>query len=220
MRKGMICASKAVITVAVLTVSMLTAISAIAQTAGYKPVTDAAAFKQNFAKASQAIQTIQSDFVQEKNLSMLSDKITSKGKFWFKKDNKVRMEYATPSYYLMVMNGKDIRIKDSQKENHVSTKGNKLFEQINKVTVDCVQGNVLNNADFTTTILENATSYLLQMTPVNKAFSQYFKTIYITVDKKDYGVSKIDMYEPGGDYTTLSFIHKQMNTPISDEMFK
>src|SRR3954468_12914348 len=109
-----------------------------AQTTGFKPVADAAAFKQQFAKAALATQSIQSDFVQEKNLSMLSDKIVSKGKFWFKKDNKVRMEYLTPSYYLLVMNGKDIKTKDGQKESHVSTKGNKLFEQINKITVDCV----------------------------------------------------------------------------------
>lgn len=191
-----------------------------AQTAGYKPVADAAAFKQAFARASQSTQTIQSDFVQEKNLAMLSDKIISKGKFWFKKDNKVRMEYSSPSYYLLVMNGKDIRTKDGQKESHVSAKGNKLFEQINKITVDCVQGNVLNNPDFTTSIMENAQSYLLAMTPVNKALAQYFKTIYLEVDKKDYSVSKILMYEPGGDFTTISFVHKQINVNIGDEVFK
>jgi hypothetical protein len=38
-----------------------------------------------FATASQKINSVQSDFVQEKNLSMLSEKIVSKGKFWFKK---------------------------------------------------------------------------------------------------------------------------------------
>ncbi len=70
---------------------------------------------------------------------MLSDKIVSKRKFWFKKDNKVRMEYLQPSYYLLVINRKDIRIKDAQKENKVSGKNNKLFEQINKITVDCVK---------------------------------------------------------------------------------
>ena len=67
-----------------------------AQHAGYKPVTDMAAFKQDFTAASQKIQTIKSDFLQEKNLAMLSDKIVSKGKFWFKKNNLVRMEYQQP----------------------------------------------------------------------------------------------------------------------------
>jgi outer membrane lipoprotein-sorting protein len=186
---------------------------------GYKPVTDVAGFKQQFATASRQTQSIQCDFVQEKNLSMLADKITSKGKFWFKKENKVRMEYTTPSYYLLVMNGKDIRTKDGQKESHVSTKGNKLFEQINRITVDCVQGNVVDNADFKTTILESAAGYLLEMTPVNKQLSQYFKTIVLLVDRKDLTVNKIEMYEAGGDNTTISFLHKQLNVNIPDATF-
>lgn len=190
-----------------------------AQTAGFKIVADVAAFKQQFAKASQTTQSIQSDFVQEKNLSMLSDKIVSKGKFWFKKDNKVRMEYSTPSYYLLIMNGKDIKTKDGQKESHVSAKGNKMFEQINKITVDCVKGNVLNNADFTTRILENGQLYLLELTPVNKTLSQYFKSIHLLVDKKDYSVATIQMYEAGGDDTSINFIHKQLNVNIPDAVF-
>lgn len=186
---------------------------------GYKPVADVAGFKQQFATASRQTQSIQCDFVQEKNLSMLADKITSKGKFWFKKENKVRMEYNTPSYYLLVMNGKDIKTKDGQKESHVSTKGNKLFEQINKITVDCVQGNVVDNPDFKTTILENSTGYLLNMVPVNKQLGQYFKTIVLLVDKKDLTVNKIEMYEAGGDNTTITFLHKQLNVNIPDATF-
>lgn len=197
---------------------MLCVLPVMAQS-GFKPVADVAAFKQQFAKASQATQSIQCDFVQEKNLSMLADKIVSKGKFWFKKDNKVRMEYAQPSYYLLIMNGKDIKVKDGQKENRVSTKGNKLFEQINKITVDCVQGNIVNNADFNTKVLENGQSYLLEMTPVNKSLAQYFKSIHLLVDKKDYSVSKIEMYEAGGDDTTISFVHKQLNVNIADAVF-
>jgi outer membrane lipoprotein-sorting protein len=204
----------------ILLLSCIACVSfAQAQTAGFKPVADATAFKQQFAKASQATQSIQSDFVQEKNLSMLSDKIVSKGKLWFKKDNKVRMEYATPSYYLLIMNGKDIKTKDGQKESHVSTRGNKMFEQINKLTVDCVQGNVLNNADFTAKILENGQTYLLELTPVNKTLLQYFKSIHLLVDKKDYSVSAIQMYEAGGDDTSISFIHKQLNVNIPDAVF-
>ena len=106
-------------------------------------------FKKQFAKAAQATQTIQCDFVQEKNLSMMADKIVSKGKFWFKRDNKVRMEYEKPSYYLLVINGTNIKTKDGQKENKVSAKSNKIFEQVNNMMIDCVQGTALDNKNFT-----------------------------------------------------------------------
>ncbi|HEY8955895.1 outer membrane lipoprotein carrier protein LolA [Chitinophaga sp.] len=186
---------------------------------GFKPVGDMAPLKQQFAKAAQSTQSIQCDFVQEKNLSMLSDKIVSKGKFWFKKDNKVRMEYLQPSYYLLVINGKDIRIKDAQKENKVSGKNNKLFEQINKITVDCVRGTVLDNADFSVKAAENSQYYRLELTPVNKVMKEYFQTIVLLVDKQDYSVSKITMAEQSGDDTTISFLHKQLNTNIPDAVF-
>lgn len=186
---------------------------------GFKPVADMAPLKQQFAKAAQNTQSIQCDFVQEKNLTMLSDKIVSKGKFWFKKDNKVRMEYLQPSYYLLVINGKDIRIKDAQKENKVSGKSNKLFEQINKITVDCVRGTVLDNADFRTKATENAQYFRLEMEPVNKTMKEYFKSIVLLVDKQDYSVSKITMAELSGDDTTISFLHKQLNTNIPDAVF-
>ncbi len=194
------------------------ALNAAAQT-GFKPVGNIGQFRQQFAKAAQQTNTIKSDFVQEKHLSLLSDKIVSKGKFWFKKENKVRMEYSSPSYYLMVINGKNFRIKDARTDKNISTSGNKLFEQISKITADCVQGNVLGNNDFATKVQENAQYYLLQMTPVSKGMKDFFASIDLLVDKKDLSVIKITMHERSGDDTIISFNQKETNVPIADEIF-
>lgn len=194
------------------------ALSASAQT-GFKPVANLELFKQQFMKTAQSTNTIKSDFVQEKNLSMLSEKIVSKGKFWFKKENKVRMEYSAPSYYLMVINGKSFRIKDAKTDRNISTSGSKLFEQISKVTADCVQGNVLNNKDFSTKVLENAQYYQVQMTPVAKGLKDFFNSIDLLVEKKDLAVVKITMHERSGDDTNISFTQRELNVPISDEIF-
>jgi outer membrane lipoprotein-sorting protein len=186
---------------------------------GFKALNDAANFKTQFAAASQKINTIKSDFIQEKNLSVLTDKITSKGKFWFKKDNLVRMEYTQPFSYLMIINGTNIYVKDSQKENKVSTKSNKLFQQINKIMVDCVKGEALNSSDFTVKLFEGNTQYLAELTPVNKNMQALFKNINIIVEKKDFGVSKIEMHEPSGDNTIISFINRELNTTLADALF-
>jgi len=190
-----------------------------AQYQGYKPVTDMATFKQDFTTTAQKTQTIKSDFVQEKNLSMLADKIVSKGKFWFKKNNLVRIEYTHPFQYLMVMNQNNVYIKDGQKENKMSTRSNKLFQQINKITVDCIQGTALNNTDFTIKVFENTQGYLIEMTPVTRTLKEFFKNINIAVAKKDYAVTKIDMIEPGGDNTVINFLNREINTNIPDAIF-
>lgn len=190
-----------------------------AQYAGYKPLANTDDFKQHFATMAQGTQSIQCDFVQEKNLSMLSDKIVSTGKFWFKRENMVRMEYEKPTYYLLVINGSNIKTKDGQRENKVSAKSNKVFEQVNKMMIDCIQGTALDNKSFTTRIFEGPQGYIVEMTPVVKNLQGIFKTINLYVDRKDYTVVKMDMLEQSGDNTVISFLHRQMNVTIPDAVF-
>lgn len=190
-----------------------------AQYAGYKPVADLARFKQEFKTAAGTTQTIKSDFIQEKNLNVLEEKIVSKGKFWFKKTDLVRMEYSTPFQYLMIINKSKVYIKDGQKENTISTKSNKLFQQINKITVDCVQGTALDNPDFKVRVFESGQAYLVELSPVTKGLKDFFRNINIIVSRKDYSVNKIEMYEQSGDNTVISFLNKELNANIPDALF-
>src|SRR5450432_676112 len=190
-----------------------------AQYTGYTPVTDFAKFKVEFSAATQKMLSIKSDFVQEKNLSLLSEKITSKGKFWFKKDNLVRMEYNQPFQYLVIINNNNVFVKDGDKENKISTKSNKLFQQINRMMVDCVQGTALNNPDFKVAVYESAQAYLVELSPLAKGMKDYFKNINIILSKKDYSVNKLEMYELSGDNTVISFINKELNAVVADALF-
>lgn len=190
-----------------------------AQPKGFKPVTDMELFRSSFSAASQKITSLKSDFVQEKNLAMLEEKIVSSGKFWFRRENLVRMEYQHPFQYLMIMNGNNVYIKDGQQENRISVKSNKLFQKINKITVDCIKGEVLNNPDFKTTVFENPQQYMLELVPVAKGLSDFFARIQVTIDRKDYSVIRINMIEAGGDNTVISFQKKELNSTIPDAVF-
>ena len=199
----------------ILTVALATK----AQYPGYNPLTDLAKFKTDFTAATVKTSTIKSDFVQEKNLSMLSEKIVSKGKFWYKKESRVRMEYTSPYQYLMILNKDKVYVKDGQKENSISTKSNKLFQQINKIMIDCMQGTALNNTDFKTRVFENKTTALVELTPVAKGLKEMFKTINVVIDKKDFSVSSIEMHELSGDNTLIRFTNKELNAAIEDNLF-
>jgi len=190
-----------------------------AQYPGYKPMSDDTGFKAQFAATSQKTVSIKSDFVQEKALTLLSEKIVSKGKFFFKKENLVRMEYTEPFQYLMIINGSKIYVKDSQKENKISAKSNKLFEQINKVMMECVNGSALNNSDFKVRIFEGSQLYLAELSPVNRNLKSLFKNINLLIGKKDFAVTRIEMHEPSGDNTTIDFLNREMNTNLSDALF-
>lgn len=205
--------------VLLIALTLITSFSIKAQYPGYTAVADLNKFKTEFAAASQKTNSIKSDFVQEKNLSMLAEKITSKGKFWFKKESQVRMEYTQPYQYLMILNKDKVYVKDGQKENKVSTKSNKMFQQINNIMIDCMQGTTLNNPNFKTRVFENKNSSLVELVPVTKGLKELFKTITVVVDKKDYSVTSIEMLELSGDNTTIRFTNKELNANVPDALF-
>lgn len=186
---------------------------------GYKPVADLAAFQKKFKETSTRIQSLNSDFTQEKYLSALTEKITSYGQLWFKRNNKVRMDYTRPFVYRMVMNGDKMLVRDNEKENQINVKSNKLFQQVNRIMIDCMQGTVLESADFKSRVFENENFYLLELTPVSKSLKQFFQTIVLIVDKKDSSAKSIELLEPAGDKTLITLQNKIVNGQLPDEIF-
>jgi outer membrane lipoprotein-sorting protein len=205
--------------VKLMLVALLFGMLANAQYPGYTPVADLAKFKTDFSAATQKTASIKSDFVQEKHLTMLSEKIISKGNFWFKKDSRVRMEYNKPFKYLMILNKDKVYVKDGQKESRVSTRSNKLFQQINRIMIDCMQGTMLSNTDFSTRVFENRNAALVELSPVTKGLKELFKSINVVVDKRDYSVISIEMKELSGDNTFIRFTNKEPNASLPDALF-
>src|SRR5688572_8181027 len=101
----------------------------------FTPVKDAADIQKKVTAATQKITSIQCDFTQEKNMSMLADKAVSKGKFYFKKDSKVRLEYLQPAKNLIVMNSGKMLIKDDKKTTQTDMHRSRMFQQLNNIIV-------------------------------------------------------------------------------------
>lgn len=185
----------------------------------YKPMKDTASFKKSMAEVAKKTRTLKSDFVQEKNLSVLSEKIISKGKFYFKKDNLLRWEYIEPFQYLIVLNGESVLIKDGQKVSKYDVQSNKLFKEINDMMVGMIQGKILSNKMFDIAFLENDKYFIIKSQPLQKNKKEFLQDIFLFFDKKDLGVEKINITEPSGDYTEIIFTNRQTNTEIPDAEF-
>ena len=119
----------------------------------------------------------------------------------------------------MIMNADKIHVRDNQKENTINVKSNKIFQQVNRIMIDCVQGTILESKDFSTKVFENEKEYLLEMIPASKSLRDFFQTILLKVDKRDYSVNVIEMNEPGGDQTIISFHNKKLNEQVGDAVF-
>jgi outer membrane lipoprotein-sorting protein len=198
---------------------LLCTLDSLAQYPGYTLLADAGPFKANFAAASQKTNSIKSNFTQEKSLSMLDEKIVSKGKFWFKKENRIRMEYQEPFQYLLVINNSQVLVRDGEKENKISTRSNKIFAEINRIMIDCVQGSILSNTGFSVRIFGGNQRFLIELSPINKAMKDLFRNIIVKGEQADYSASRIELNEINGDKTLIRFNNKQLNVEIPDSLF-
>ncbi len=199
--------------------SCFTALAA-AQPKGYSPLKNPDAFRHALQQANASKTSVTSDFIQTRHLSLLEDKIISKGQFFFKKENRIRIAYTEPYTYLLVMNGGEIMVQDEQKTSRINTRNSKVMQSVNRIIIDCMSGNVFRNADFSVAAWENSNSYLLSLTPATDAMKKMFDRIDVYLDRKDLDVTRLTMTETGGDFTNMDFKNIRHNTALNDALFK
>jgi outer membrane lipoprotein-sorting protein len=119
----------------------------------------------------------------------------------------------------MIIDGDKIFIKDDDNETTLNVKSNKLFQQVNNIMVESVNGTIIDNKDFSVKIFENQNEYLMEMTPVDKTLKEFFNTINIIAEKKRFIVTTIKMNERSGDTTIIKFLDQKLNSSIPNEVF-
>lgn len=205
--------------IVMLAVLLAVSFSVRAQKAGFTAMSNTGALQQSLAKNAQVTQSISSDFNQVKNMKMLNDKVSSKGKFYYKQSDKVRIEYTSPFSYLLVMNSGMIAVKENGKVSKINTRNSLTMQSVNKIMMDCMRGTVFNNKDFSVKAYASSAQYLLTLTPVSSSVKGLFKNIDVYINKSDNQVAKLIMTENGGDNTVMTFTNRKLNSNLADALF-
>jgi outer membrane lipoprotein-sorting protein len=184
------------------------------------PMKDIAGFKEKLVTMSSRVNTIESDFVQVKNLSVLANKITSRGNFCYRKENNIRWEYLQPYRYLIIISNGKIFIKEDKSQKQYDIQSNKMFQEMNKFISGCIQGDILkNDKEFRVEYFEDDKNYFVSLVPHAEKMREMLNEVQIWFSRNDLTVSRITMIEAGGDYTKIEFTNKKLNTDIPLEKF-
>jgi outer membrane lipoprotein-sorting protein len=189
------------------------------QPEGYNPVSDPGFITKKINEVSASTNSINSQFIQEKNLSFMEEKIISKGILLYQKPDNLRLEYTEPYTYILIMNGGRMMTDNGDKKSEYDLKSNKMFSEINNMIISSVKGNILDNPDFKSAIYENTEILFINLTPLNKELNKYIKTIGLYISKKDYNVSELQITEQSDDYTLIRFTNKVINEEIPPASF-
>ena len=190
-----------------------------AQPAGYTKVADTAYILQKVNEVALKTNTINTEFVQEKNLAFLYEKIISKGILLYQKPDKLRLEYTSPFNYLLIMNSGELLIRNDNNEIKIDLESSTMFNEINELIINSIQGKILNMHELSTFFYENDESFFVQLWPKQEELKKYIKTIELYISKKDYTVTDFKIIELSDDYTLIKFVNKKINEEISDGRF-
>ena len=164
--------------------------------------------------------TMQCDFTQVKVLSFMDDKVTSEGKMYYKKTNKIRWEYVKPYKYVFSMDGQNVRMTTNGKTEKIPLKQSKMFEGISKIMVGGVSGTgLVDSPDFDSQFMVGKDDYQIILTPRKKEIKDLFSAVQLYVGKADSRISSVELVENGGDKTTITLKDVKVNTTIDDKIF-
>lgn len=186
----------------------------------FLPLNDTGSLKSKLETMAGTTSTITSDFIQEKSLAVLSEKIISRGHFCFKKPDNIRWEYTSPYRYLIIISNNQLYTDDEKNKSRYDLQSNAMLSQMNSFISGCIRGDILNNdKDYSTQYFENSRQYFVKLIPRADKMRQMLNEVQIWFDKSDMTVSGLKMVEAAEDYTKIEFINKKLNQEIPVEKF-
>lgn len=175
---------------------------------------------ETVGKATAAVKTIQCDFTQVRQSTMLKEKQTSKGQMFYSGQN-LKWAYTSPNKHALVVKGDgQVYMQQDGKTKKADGQSGQLFKGIAQIVMNSVTGAALSESgDFTVEMFTQGDKWVAKLTPKQAKLKKMFTSIYLYFNDKHNAVTKVEMKEANGDTTTITFTNLKLNEKISDSVF-
>ncbi len=168
-------------------------------------------------KTMAQVKTIQTDFIQEKNLALFDQKIILKGKVFIQKPGLLSWRVFTPMRYSMVIKGTTISQwdEDTNQVQQVSMAKNPSFQVAIEQMQNWFCGTYKSMLGDYKINLATEHPFILKFVPLENALSRNFITrVTVLFQDDERYIKEIRIEEKNGDSTLLTFVNTRLNQPI------
>jgi outer membrane lipoprotein-sorting protein len=174
---------------------------------------------EKIKQANTKCTSITSDFTQIKHLSFMNEDLSSNGKFFYSKPDRLLMQYEQPAGDLMLINKDQLVMIAAGKYSKASAKSSSKARTMRNILSSCLQGDVSLIDGVTLSSEETADSYVV-MAKLKKKTKSGINKVVLNYDKADLTLAVLRMEEVDGSYTVYTLVNKVLNQPVGDEVFK
>jgi len=174
---------------------------------------------EKIKQASLQVRSLACDFTQEKHISILNDALVSTGKMHYQASDKLKWEYTSPSAFVFTMNGSQVLLKSKEQCQVVDSKKDRRFKHIVKMMEGNIIGNSLTDTkSFKSQLQQVDGLWQVTLMPLRNDLKQMWQKLVLYIPADLTMVSRVEIHEVSGDYTSIEFKNIQVNQPM-DETF-
>ncbi|OQB67079.1 MAG: lipoprotein chaperone [Bacteroidetes bacterium ADurb.Bin139] len=175
---------------------------------------------QQMLDALKNIHTLECDFQQEREVSVLAEKGISRGRLIFKKNKALLWQYQIPDQSGFLLRGNDMIILDHSGKPFPDNGSSGLFRHLGRIILMGIDGSILENKELF--VPENIPSedYIhIRLIPAQREMKRLFSDLELFFRKEDYVIQTVVINETSGDKTTVRMGNIRINRPLEDKTF-
>ncbi len=175
-------------------------------------------FLSEIQAASEKVLSFSSEFVQERRLALFTEPVIFHGSLTVVRPDRLRWEFTAPLPSVLIFRGEQgIRCNDKAPPTHFDLGTDPIMRAVAEQLWLWLGGDYSRlNALY---LMEKSGPSALRITPKNQAMLDYISSVTITFNTTSRQPEKVEIADPGGDTTIISFKSYVLNGNTPDVRF-
>ena len=173
------------------------------------------------AKTQRGLRTMKAEFTMEKKMALLASPVLAEGILYITAPDKIYWEVKEPIANTLIVNGPTLwmyypTLRQVDKVD-ISGKQKMLMRYVGMneegaILKENYRIQLLNSPD-------EKGIFLLELLPKANRMSKRVSKVRVWVDSKTWFLTRIDLWEPNGDYSSVRLKNVKTNGPVSDSVY-
>ena len=166
--------------------------------------------RQELLDFSARIVSIECDFVQSKESSLLAAPAVSTGHLTYRKPDYLEWDYATPAPMTFIADGDQVRIvRSGQTETLVGNAG-RMMKEMSRMIIGNMDGSVLTNEKFfKTEYAQEGDHLVVTLYPQKPHLRKMWSKLVLYYERQTMAATRFEMVEAAGDLMVITFTNVQ-----------
>jgi outer membrane lipoprotein-sorting protein len=175
-------------------------------------------FQSELRRKNEQVNSIQCEFTQTREVSILANPVSKTGTFYFVKPGNMLLAFHDGDF--IKMTSQWFEMKTGSNVTTTSVTSNPMLRSLSSILSACVVGDFNKmSSGFAVSYKQQATEWVITLTPQRGKAASKISSIVISFDKRDMSLNELKMVEKSGDYTAYRFTKKQFNVAVDSKLF-